>query len=108
MRAYFISIGNRAHMPVKAENIDNLRRNLIRDYAPNMKAGAIIYVYVLSGPEYGASYKPIGRLFLHENQAWKYDTVPTAYFWNVKNKAKRVSPKTGKLMRGLHRCRHSP
>lgn len=98
MRTYYLDIRQRRNIEVKAENIDNLRRNLIRDYAYHLKDGDSIYVKVLVGPKYGSHYEELGHLYHRENQAWRYDSAPSGYYWTYSGKTRRVSPKTGKLL----------
>lgn len=102
MRTYYLDIGSRTNIPVKAENIDNLRRNLIRDYDSEMKKGyGEIYVKALAGPKYGTYYERIGSLHFFE-RTYPSAAAPTGYYWVYRRDGKtmhaRVSPKTGALL----------
>ena len=97
MRTYYLDISGSKEISIKAENIDNLRKKLIREYDANIKRYSI-RVKVLVGPKYGSHYKVMGYLHYHENQAWRYDPSPSGYYWMYNGKARRVSPKTGKLL----------
>jgi len=114
MRTYYVDdyptgIGE----PVKAESIENLRKNLIQRYGKSVS----LYVSEPKGVQYTASRpiylkKSIGFLYYHENEAWRYDAAPSGYYWKYGNRTKRVSPKTGKLLDvnrewGYLRCRTS-
>ena len=101
MKTYYLDVaGSSKNIIIKAENISNLRKKLIREYDADMKRGHLIYVKVLVGPKYGSHYEEVGCLYYRENQAWRYDSTPSGYYWTsyVSGKNRRVSPKTGNLL----------
>lgn len=98
MRTYYVDTTENENTPIKAENINNLRKKLIREYDADMKRGWMIYVKVLVGPKYGSHYEKVGYLYYRRNQAWSYDSTPSGYYWTYGGKTRRVSPKTGNLL----------
>ena len=102
MRTYYLDIGSRTNIQAKAENIDNLRKNLIRDYDAEMKRDYAIRVKVLVGPKYGSHYEEVGSIHFYQKESWSYGSAPTGYYWQYKRNGSiltaRVSPKTGALL----------
>lgn len=100
MKTYYTSdtpsdtVGN----PVKAENIENLRKNLIQRYGKKVS----LYISEAKGVQYYTvpvyRTRTLGYLYYHENQAWRYDSSPSGYYWTYGGRTRRVSPKTGKLL----------
>ena len=97
MRTYYVDTINKRNIPIKAENISNLRKKLIREYDADLKRGYTFFVKVLVGPEYGSHYKDLGYLLYHENREWRYDSIQSGYYW-THTTIRRVSPKTGNLL----------
>lgn len=109
MRTYYLR-RSRSHpyIEIKAKNIDELRRKIIKKYGGGSKNQFFFSVMVQVGPKNNRQYKEIGWIWNNPPSPHPKDDCgmdlfyPIGVLWDYKmyglTRTARVSPKTGKLL----------